>query len=533
MALNIYRLEQRIADAMGEARVPGLALALFRGQETIYARGFGLTGVEDGGLPVTPQTLFRIGSLTKSMTAAAVMRTVERGALDLDTPVSRYVPWLRFSQAGAQDRITLRMLLSHSTGLPTAWAAVGRRGEDGLEAHVRQDVPGYEFLAPPGKLYSYSNPGVRVAGLILQVVAGRPYAELIQEMVFDPLDMGRTTFDPMVAMTYPLAQSHELDEGGGLRVRHRYSHDTGAYPSGSVISTAADMAHYGLMHLNAGLHQGRRVLAAGSVAEMQTAVVDCYAVGGGGYGLGFHVDGYKGVRRVWHEGSTANFGSRLVLVPEAGAGVVVLVNHAPHFWARGAALTDSILDELLGLPPESPEPASQAPDRRCWSRFEGAYLGDWRGLSEVRAVEGQLSLTWNGLTMPLHAQRPDLYWGRKPGSDELVAVGFVGEKDGAVEYVQINSSPCRRWLPDAEQVSPAGDCTLYTGRFEGADRLRLRLEEGRLLLYSEDAGKEVPCLPLGEHRFACDVGLVEFQMAEDRTVPALRFGRMFTLNRAS
>lgn len=120
MALNIHTLEQRIQDAMGEARVPGLALALFQGQEVIDARGFGLTGVEDGGLRVTPGTLFRIGSLTKSMTAAAVMRFVEGDALELDAPVCRYEPWLRFSQAGAEDRITLRLLLSHSAGLPTA-----------------------------------------------------------------------------------------------------------------------------------------------------------------------------------------------------------------------------------------------------------------------------------------------------------------------------------------------------------------------------------------------------------------------------
>jgi CubicO group peptidase (beta-lactamase class C family) len=533
MALNICRLEQRIEDVMGEARVPGLALALIQGQEVIYACGFGLTGVEDGGLPVTARTLFRVGSLTKSMTATAIMRTVERGALDLDAPVSRTVPWLRFGQEGAEDRITLRMLLSHSAGLPTAYAPFGRRGQDGLEGYVRDEVSGYEFLAPPGRLYSYSNPGVRVAGLILQVVAGRPYTELMQELVFDPLDMGRTTFDPTVAMTYPVAQSHQMDDDGRLRVWHRYSDDTGSYPSGSAISTAADMAHYGLMQLNAGVYRGRRVLAAESVAEMQSAQVDCYAVEGGGYGLGFHVDSYKGQRRVWHEGSTSNFGSRLVLLTGARAGVVIMNNHAPGFWVRAAALTDSLLDELLGLPAETPEPPSAEPDRSCWPQYEGAYLGDWRGLAEVKVADGQLTLAWNGVTLPLFALRRDLYWGRKPGSEELVAVGFVPEKGGQVEYVQVNSSPCRRWAADGGLVPPPGEWPAYAGHFVGAERLRVRVEGGRLLLYSEDAGREMPCLPLGDHRFASNVGLVEFQVAEDGTVAALRFGRIYTLSRES
>ena len=533
MALNIYGLEQRIADVMGQARIPGMALALFQEQEVVYARGFGVTAVDDGGLPVTPRTLFRIGSLTKSMTAAAIMRFVERGDLDLDAPVSRYVPWLRFSQAGAEERITLRMLLSHSAGLPTAYAPFGYRGEDGLASYVRDEVSGYEFTAPPGKLYSYSNPGVRVAGLILQVVAGRPYTELMQELVFDPLDMERTTFDLTVAITYPVAQSHGLDDDGNLRVWHRYSDNTGSYPSGSVISTAVDMAHYGLMHLNAGVHRGRRVLAPESVAEMQSVVADCYGVGGGGYGLGFHVDRYKGRRRVWHEGSISTYGSRLVLLPEAGTGVVLFNNRCPGFWTTAAALADSILDEFLGLPAAATEPPSVEPDRGRWQRYEGAYLGDWRGLAEVEVDRGQLVLTWNGEALPLSAARPDLYWARRPGDGEIVSVGFVPEDEGQVQYVQVNSSPCRRWVPDTSPALPSGEWAAYAGHYVGAEGLRVRLEGDRLLLYSEDVGREMACVPLGGHRFASDVGVIEFQVAEDGSVPALRFGHIWTLNRAS
>src|SRR5438093_8086977 len=115
--LNVRALEQRIADAMGAAGVPGLALAVVQGDEVVYARGFGVTSVEDGGLPVTPQTLFRIGSTTKPLTGTAVMRLVEAGQLDLDRPVRDRLDWFALSEPGA-ERVTLRMLMSHTAGLP-------------------------------------------------------------------------------------------------------------------------------------------------------------------------------------------------------------------------------------------------------------------------------------------------------------------------------------------------------------------------------------------------------------------------------
>lgn len=337
--LNFQALERDVEEQMQVAHVPGLALAVVQDLEVVYSRGFGITSVEDGGLPVTPETLFRIGSITKSMTTTAIMRLVESGNLDLDRPVRDYVPWLSFSQVGAVEQITLRRLLSHTAGLPTSHTRFGHRAPSGLEEYVREDVPRYPFVAPPGKLYSYSNPGIRIAGYIAQVVSGQLYTQLMQELVFDPLEMKRTTFDPTVAMTYPLAQSHDLHDDGTLRVQHRYADDTGGYPSGAVISTAIDLSHFAIMQMNHGRFGDRRILSAESVAEMHRIQADMYTVSSAGYGLALVVDRYKGIRRVGHEGSISTFGSRLVMVPEAGTAVVLLFNRAPGFWTRAEAIS--------------------------------------------------------------------------------------------------------------------------------------------------------------------------------------------------
>ena len=531
--LNSYALEQEIDQRMQAARVPGLAIAVVQDLRVVYSSGFGVTSVEDGGLPVTPQTLFRIGSITKSMTATAIMRLVETGLVDLDRPTSEYVPWLAFSEESAAQRITLRMLLSHSAGLPTSHTPFGRRGPGGLEAYVRQDVPNYSFIAPPGKLYSYSNPGIRIAGYIAQVVSGRPYTDLMQELVFDPLEMERTTFDPTVAITYPVAQSHDLDDDGTLSVQHRYADDTGGYPSGLVISTALDLAHFAIMQMNHGRFRDRQVLTPESVAEIQKVQVIKCTTPGAGYGLAMNIDAYKGIRRIWHEGSISTFGSRLVMMPESGTAVALLFNRAPGFWSRAEAITDRILDQLLALPERAPQPEAIAPDRSLWSRLAGSYLGDWRGLASVAVTEGQLTLNWNGEVLPLSALRSDLYYGHRHGNGETVSVGFVQELDGPVQYIQVNSSPCRRFGPEPCWVPEPDTWRAFAGRYAGVEKITVRVQDDRLFAYLEHVDKEMPCVPLSNTCFACDVGLVEFDVAQDGKVPSLRFGRVYTLDRVS
>jgi hypothetical protein len=400
-----------------------------------------------------------------------------------------------------------------------------------LEAHIRQDLQRYRFVAPPGKLYAYSNPGIRLAGFILQVVSGRPYAELMQELVFDPLEMRRTTFDPLVAMTYPLAQSHDRNADGTLSVQHCFAENTGGYPSGMVISTVVDLTHFAVMQMSVGAYRGRQVLSPGSVAEMQTIQADMYTALFGGYGLALAIDRYKGLRRVGHDGSISTFGSKLVMVPEAGTAIVLFFNRAPGFWAKAQAIVERALDELLGLPAQAVPPEAVEPDRGVWPRYTGTYLGDWRGLAVVEPAGDRLTLTWNGEAIPLRALRPDLYTGEK-ADGEAVSVGFVPEDGKVVEYLEVNSSPCRRFLPDPAPVLKPETWPAYAGKYTGVEKVAVRVEGDRLYLYSEDVDKEMPLVPLSNTRFACSVGLIDFHVAGDGSVPALCYGDVYTLEKA-
>lgn len=343
--LDIPKLEARIAQEMAAGQVPGLALAVVQGQEVCYAGGFGVTSVEDGGLPVTPQTLFRIGSVTKPLTGTALMRLVESGKPALDRPISNHLPWLTLGEGDAAQRITLRMLLSHTSGLPTDAEHFGPRDPGGLERFVREEAPRYSLLAPPGALWSYSNVGLNIAGYLIEAVSGLPYAEVMQQLLFDPLEMRRTTFDPLIAMTYPLAQAHSLI-GGDLVAQHRFAENTGHHPSGFALSSALDLANFAILHLNQGRFRGQQLLAPASLAEMQRKQVSLIDGVEEGYGLTWYTDSYRGQPRVSHGGAISTFSGQIMLLPQAGLGVVLLNNRADGM--QLATLANRILNGLLG-----------------------------------------------------------------------------------------------------------------------------------------------------------------------------------------
>ena len=528
--LNVVALEQDIEARMQAAHVPGLALAIVKGQGVIYARGFGIISVEDGGLPVTPQTLFRIASVTKPLTGTAIMRLVEAGKLDLDRPIKEYIDWFTLSQEGAADIVTLRMLMCHITGLPSDYVSFGRRDPAGLEMHIREDIPHYPLVVPPGKLYFYSNPGLNVAGYIAEVVSGQPFAELMQSMVFDPLEMKRTTFDPTVAMTYPLALPHHLNADGTLSVQHRYADNAAYYPSGSAISTVLDLANFAMIHLNKGRFRGKQILSAESVAEMHRPHADLFVVTGEQYGLTFRTEPYKGLRLVRHNGHVNTFGSKFWMAPDEGVAVVMLFNRA----ADGLGADDimrQILDQLLDLPTGAVKRQVIEPERELWPLYTGTYLGPYCGLATIRVMEDRLLLDLNGKILPLLALRRDLYFAEKSESKEFVSIGFFLE-GGAVPCIIVDGFPCERFEPDLSFEPEPSIWQAYAGTYSGVGTYTVTVEDDSLYLHGENTGKKVLCTSLDTARFACEWGLFEFRMSDDG-IPMLIYGKTWVHERIS
>jgi len=534
---NIRHLEQHIDTFLQAEHVPGLALALVQGQEVIYARGFGTTSVEDGALPITPETLFGIGSTTKPLTGTAILRLVERGLVELDTPVKHYLPDLRLSDPAATEQVTLRMLLSHTAGLPTRYRPFGRRDPEALEAWVRHELPHLEFVAPPGKVHSYSNPGIILVGYVAQVVSGKAFAELMAEEVFGPLDMQRTTFDPLVALTYPMAQAHRRPDGKTLQVWHRFFENSGHAPSGYALSTVLDLANFAIMQMHEGVFQGKQVLSSHSVQIMQAPHVDLSTPTGMAYGLTLQSEWYKGMRLVGHDGDVTSFQSRFVMLPEVEVAVSILVN-----WpAPLTKLSEALLDAVVPVPKPIPPLQEPVPEQSAWADVRGWYLGEF-GLAKILLNEDRLILELNGEVVPLKATGKARYIGQDESGEPRMAVSFLGTELGPAEYLMINRLCYKRIAEGSLSLADPALWHAYVGSYAAAwetyagsstetwEMWTVRIEEGNLLIKSEVYGREMTCRPLDRTRFTCPAGVIEFREMQEGKASLLiqRIGNVFT-----
>jgi CubicO group peptidase (beta-lactamase class C family) len=523
MQLDISVLQELIQQQMTAAQTPGLALAILQDDRVIYARGFGVTSVEDGALAVTPQTLFRVGMLGMPLTSAVILRLVEAGQLSLDTPVKSYLPDFAFSAPGAADQITLRQLLSASAGLPSDYQPYGWRDPAGLQRYVYEQIAQFPLLTPPGKLFRYSTPGFDLAAYIAEHVTGRPFAQLAQELLFAPLQMTRTTFDPLVAMTYPLALAHTLDADGGLLVEHRFAENTGCYPSSFAISTALDLANFALMLLQQGRFADAQILTPVSAVTLQSRQIDLYNVDDGGWGFGFFHRQAKGVKFLFALGTISSYGTLLALVPEAGLAVVMLLNYAPAILPTTDLILFAIFEQLLALPQSAPQRQTVAPDRALWPQFVGTYLGhDGGGLVAIAIVDEHLTVDWNGEQATLTALGSNRYYAENATATMThweriwanICIGFVPETAGPTQLIVINGEwSCRRI---EMQDFPQPDPTLWPklpGVYsddKGEMVFTVTLAGDTLLIHLNFFDIAFPCIPVGDNAFASKLGVQTF-----------------------
>jgi CubicO group peptidase (beta-lactamase class C family) len=504
--LNWSEIEARVNEAMSTAIVPGLALAVIQAGEVVYSNGFGVTSDLPDAPPVTTETLFRIGSVTKSLTATLVMRLVEAGTLKLDTPVTEYIPWLRLHDPDAASKITLRMLLSQTAGLPTSLDYAGWREASGLEAYVRTVLPSLPLAAPPGAVYAYSNPGYNLAGYVAEAATRVPYTTLMQREVFDPLGMTRSTFDPLLAMTWPLSQSFLLNDDGKPYVKRPFVDNTGEYPCGFAISNVVDLAKIVQMQVHDGRAGSSPFLSADSIRAMRTPHAEQYTLDERTYGLGLRQRTYKNVTLVGHNGAISKYGAFMWWQPEGKAAVLMLTNRSANFWGPGDRIILSIIDGLLGLT-QKETPRTPAKAELPLETYAGAYIGPNIGLAVLSVTEGRPSLTLNGTPLTMERVYGRLYNARKP-KGSTVPVGFAGTADAPVLYV--DGSACMRVSEPLSGCEPdvwAARQGIYSGE---TDRWHLRLEGDQLRIYSEDDRVELPALPIDDTRLASDFGLFEY-----------------------
>ncbi len=295
------------------------------------------------------------------------MRLVEAGKLDLDATVQSYLPDFRLADADASAKATLRHLLTHTGGWVGDFFHDTGNGDDALTRYVA-DMADLKQLAPLGALWSYNNAGFGVAGAIIEKVTGRPYEEVLHDLVLAPLGLAHSYLYSGDVMVHRFAVGHALN-GDAPQVAAPWVLPRYVYPVGALVCRAEDLLQYARFHLGDGLTlDGERLLTAESVAAMQTPQVTVWDKES--WGLTWSINDTYGARLVGHGGGTKGQVSRLTLVPQHDFALVIFTN-ADQGGQVVQTVLQAALQSYLGVDAAPPKPLNAQPDELVG--FVGRY----------------------------------------------------------------------------------------------------------------------------------------------------------------
>jgi CubicO group peptidase (beta-lactamase class C family) len=444
VAAHFAPAEAALRAEMQKAGIPGVAAAVVVGDRVLWTKGFGVANVETGAA-VTPDMLFQIGSMTKSFTAAALLAGASEGVLALNRPVSTYISGL----TGCVGAPTLAQLLSHTGGLIDEPDEFGPQGEEGLGTYQRTWTSEY-CLLPPGRAFSYSNSGFALAGLALQEVDRKPFADVMRTRVLAPLGMMRTTFRPTEAMTWPLAVGHRKVKDGGFEVVRPLPNDARLWPAGTLYSSASEMARFVAAVLNDGKLDGTQVLPAGVASKMIERHADIPTTGER-YGQGMFLNENGG----GHGGAMTGYVGQYGVDPRNRAAAVVLVNGDG---VNATPLFDAIMSAATTYAMLTFGRGSGGGSTGDWSlttmtegeaqAYVGRYTNPRRFTVEVVRTGASLTLKRFGRDFPMDYVAPGRFTVALPrGGKETIILGLGA--DGRADYLQMNVWALAR-VPDTK-----------------------------------------------------------------------------------
>jgi CubicO group peptidase (beta-lactamase class C family) len=365
--------------ANGEA--PGASVIVIQNGEVLHERSYGLASIELG-VPNTPDTVFRLGSITKQFTAMAILQLHDRGLLSIDDPVARYLP-----DTPHGDAITIRHLLTHTSGISQA------------------DDAQLEFA--PGERLNYSNKGYWLLGRIIERISGRPYEDYLRENILGPLGMSHTGFEHRSEVIKHRASGYSNREGGGY-LNTGFDDVSGAYSAGALYSTVRDMRLWDQALYTDRLAKPETIELAFTPAKLNDGRL-------ASFGFGWMVRDYRGLREVCHGGDISGFNSYIARFPDQRFTVIVLSNVG--MWPAGPIPTSEVLAHRIAeiYLADVIHPASERKSIAVDPAILAEYVGRYRlsGAAEVVGVMGD--------TITFTMENGRLWAETKLGREELFA----------------------------------------------------------------------------------------------------------------
>jgi CubicO group peptidase (beta-lactamase class C family) len=388
-------VEADLAEVVERHGVPGISAAAVHDQSVAGAWGVGLAD-RATGTPATPETVYRVASITKLFTATMLLRLRDAGKLHLDDPLQKHLPEVRFMTEDADPRpVTLRQISAHMAGIPRD-----------LERDYFGDVPfptveelvaeaaTQSLRVPPLTHFKYSNVGYALLGQALARVAGEPYEDYVTRHILEPLGMSSSGFEPTGVVGERLAQGYTKRPGEDP-VAAPYTHVRGMAPTGQLQTSVLDATKFLAMQFRDDPAGAGQILGAATLREMHTPVW-MEPDWKGGHCIGWHALRVGDRVALGHGGGVHGFATQVMVVPSAKLGVAVFSNAilANGDWGPEKAAT-RILELLLDrMPAKAPEAPGTAPAE--WQAYVGTYGSPYWSRIEVRLVAGRLYLASAG-----------------------------------------------------------------------------------------------------------------------------------------
>jgi CubicO group peptidase (beta-lactamase class C family) len=495
--------DEFVAQVMKDWKVPGLAIAVVQDGKVTLLKGYGYRDMEKQ-LPVTPTTLFAIGSITKSFTVSTLGMEMDEGKVDWDKPVRDYLPTFKLSTPDLTEQVTIRDLITHRSGLPRhdlMWYSSDFSREDLLRR--------LQYLEPSKPLrtsFQYNNLMFMTAGYIAGQLNGTSWEDAVTQRVFKPLRMSGTNLSELDTQnSADFAQPYR--KGSDLKAElKRIPFDAqcpnrcAMGPAGEINSNVTDMSKYLLFHMNKGKAEGKQLLSENNAIQMQSpqmAIPGAPAYkenGESSYGMGFFLSTYRGHKIVEHGGNIDGFSANLSFLPNDRIGVVVLTNldgnPVPNL------VTSNVYDRLLGLDqiPWSQrglaaeaggkKAEQEAKDKGYSPRKMGThpsheltdYAGDYSnpgyGMVTIALEGDKFKLTLNKVTKPLEHYHYDQFQVPADPLDpfQKMKVMFLTDYDGEISSLSMPLQPDVKdivftRMPD-RQLTQRSFIEAFTGDYE-------------------------------------------------------------------
>lgn len=418
-----------IEHEMDDADVTGLSIALVDDQQVVWEQGFGYADKQEK-IKATPDTLYHLGSIAKVFTATAAMQLAERGKLDIDQPLRRYLPEFSIkSRVGSIDRITPRNIMTHHSGLPCNWVRGMSERHPGPFTEVVTAVKDEYMAYPPDYVFAYSNLGVTLLGASIEKLSGESYSSYMKSNLLQPLGMMNSEFAPHI----PGKSYDKGKEVEAIPLRD--------LPSGGLVSSASDITHFMQMVFAEGKYDGRQIVKPESLREMfrvQNANVPLdfdFKMG-----LGWMLSGVDIPRAgtvASHGGTTLNFHTLMVVLPDQKLGVVVLSNSVTAQRVVGKIASETLklaleakrgFTQPVTVVKEEREVPLTAEDIRAYD----GYFDTLIGLVKVTGKSGDLIAEIMGQKLEL-IPREDNQFGAR-----FKLFGFIPIKIGVLEELNLS-----------------------------------------------------------------------------------------------